>query len=220
MKIVDLFLQFANMRLLRRRNPTCKFYGNVCVENSQLGKSNTLFLNVYICNSSIGDFTYIQRNTNVINTQIGKFCSIASGARIGLGTHPINNVSMHSAFYSVSQPLAKTFAEKDHGSCFKKTFIGHDVWIGENALIKDGVNIGTGAVVGAGAVVTHDVPNYAVVAGVPAKIIKYRFDEVIRNRLGDSKWWDLSEDWLIKHCGLFLDPQNLLKALDDENKKN
>ena len=70
--------------------------------------------------------------------------------------------------------------------------IGNDVWIGSHSLLLGGIRIGDGAVIAAGAVVTHDVPDYAVVGGVPAKIIKYRFDRMTIQRLQDSKWWNLS----------------------------
>lgn len=72
--------------------------------------------------------------------------------------------------------------------------IGNDVWIGDNVIIKNGVKIGDGAVVGLGAVVTKDVPPYAVVAGVPAKVIKYRFSDEIISELLELEWWNLEED--------------------------
>ena len=74
--------------------------------------------------------------------------------------------------------------------------IGHDVWIGYGAIIMDGVTVGTGAIVGAAAVVTKDVPPYAIVAGVPARIIRYRFDENTIKRLLESRWWDFPEDFI------------------------
>ncbi len=99
---------------------------------------------------------------------------------IGLGRHPTSHVSTHPSFYSVSQPLSKTFSKYDTFNCFERTSIGHDVWIGESALVVDGVKISTGAIIAAGAVVTKDVPAYAIVAGVPARVIKYRFSEETR----------------------------------------
>ena len=82
----------------------------------------------------------------------------------------------------------------DNTDNLPRTIIGNDVWIGTNVLIKSGVTVGTGAVVGAGAVVTKDVPPYAVVCGVPAKVIKYRFPEEVCAKLLASEWWNMSDE--------------------------
>lgn len=111
------------------------------------------------------------KNSVVVNAIIGKFCSIAAGVNIGLGQHPVEYVSTHPSFYSVSQPIAKTYSGSDLFEPFKgRINIGHDVWIGQNVLVMDGLKIGTGAIIAAGAVVTKDVPPYAIVAGVPARL--------------------------------------------------
>ena len=86
----------------------------------------------------------------------------------------------------------------------KKTIIGNDVWIGQRVVVKSGCRIGDGAVVGAGAVVTKDVPPYAIVGGVPAKVIRMRFSEDIIERLKEIKWWDYSDDRL-KAIGPYMD---------------
>lgn len=219
MSIMNNIRQFTHRVKFVMRNPSCKFHGRFLIERSTIGQYNVFFDNVFISCSSIGDFTFIQKNTNVINADIGKFCSIAAGVRIGLGSHPINYVSTHPSFYSVTQPLAETFAKKDIFSSFRHTSIGHDVWIGENALIKDGITIGTGAIIGAGAVVTKDIPEYAIAVGVPAQVKKYRFEAEIRKSLLDSKWWDKSEQWLRQHCALFLTPIDLIERLKNGNRK-
>ena len=105
---------------------------------------------------------------------IGKLCSIGDNVRIGLGIHPTHLRSTHPAFYSPqgNWDIKPTIQEKI--TEYKKVYIGDDVWIGTNAMILDGVTIGSHAVIAAGAVVTKDVPEYAIVGGVPAKIIKYR----------------------------------------------
>ena len=201
---------------LQKRYPTCIFHQGSCVDNkSNLGRYNVVFSNVSVMNSRIGDHTFIQRNSIINNAELGKFCSIAMGVNIGLGQHPTEFVSSHPAFYSVSQPLAKTYSEKNSFEPFRQTIIGHDVWIGQNVLIMDGVNIGTGAIIAAGAVVTKDVPEYAIVAGVPAKFIRYRFDEDLRQKIIQTKWWDKPEDWLQKNHSLFSDPVKLIESYKD-----
>jgi len=196
---------------LQKTYPTCHFYPGAFVDvTSKLGKYNVLFKNAAINNSVIGDHTFIQKNSTVNYANVGKFCSISSGVTIGLGQHPTSHVSTHPAFYSSTQPVAKAFNDEDIYSPIMKTDIGHDVWIGQNVLVMDGVKIGIGAIVAAGAVVTKSVPDYAIVGGVPAKVIGYRFDEDIRKSLLATKWWEMPEKWLQEHYPLFDDPFKFL----------
>ena len=133
------------------------------------------------------------------SSELGAFCSIGPGARVGgLGSHPVNWISSHPVFYSSKMQVGVTFAKEDKFQEERFTLIGSDVWIGANAIIMDGVKVGDGAIVAAGAVVTRDVPPYSVVGGVPAKLIKFRFDERVRNALLDWKWWELPSETL-KH---------------------
>jgi acetyltransferase-like isoleucine patch superfamily enzyme len=203
-QIRELFADSLRRARLQSKYPTCRFYPDVIVdEKSSLGKFSVIFRSVSIVNSMIGDHTFVQHDSHIHHTDIGKFCSIAPGVVLGLGQHPVNHVSTHPAFYSISQPIAKSYADSDYFEPFKRTRIGHDVWIGQNVLITDGVTVGTGAVVAAGAVVTKDVPEYAIVGGTPARIIKYRFDEEQRMRLLKSKWWNMSDKWLQEHFRMF-----------------
>lgn len=149
----------------------------------------------------IGEHTYIQRNTVLSpNAHIGKYCSIADYAVIGIGDHPTNTLSTSpfQYMYNNIQALGNIVVPKSNliKREAKKIFIGNDVWIGYRAFIKAGIKIGDGAVIGAGAVVTKDVEPYAIVGGVPAKLIKYRFDENIRKELLELKWWDLPEKFI------------------------
>ena len=98
----------------------------------------------------------------------------------------------------------------------KKTTIGNDVWIGANAVVRKGVRVGDGAVIGAGAIVLKDVPAFSVVAGVPAKVIRYRFDENTIYRLLKLKWWEMDEDVL--KALQFNDVEKCIEILEDARR--
>ncbi len=218
--LLRIFVRLNRLTKLQIKCPTCCFHLGASVDDeSTLGNYNVIFEDVAIINSSIGAHTYIQRNSVITNADIGKFCSIAMGVSVGLAQHPTNFVSTHPAFFWGTKLIAKTYSRSEF-SPFKRTTIGHDVWIGQNALIMSGVNIGTGAIIGAGAVVTKDVPDYAIVGGVPAKIIKYRFDEKIISSLLKTKWWDMPEDWFEKNHEYFIDPNQLINFINNSTSKN
>jgi acetyltransferase-like isoleucine patch superfamily enzyme len=144
----------------------------------------------------LGDYSYIAKNSNVSNCYIGKFCSIGPNFCCGLGIHPIKGISTSPMFYSTAKQNGMTLCEKNKTQETKQTIIGNDVFIGANVTVLDGVHIADGAVIGAGAVVTRDVPPYAIVIGVPAKIVKYRFEEEIIKALLKKRWWDAGkEEW-------------------------
>lgn len=154
--------------------------------------------------SIIGAYTYISNNTDVENAELGKYCSIADHCRIGMGGHTLKHLSTCPIFTEKVNGCKESWIDSDvNPAQTKKTIIGNDVWVGSHALIMGGVNIGNGAVVGAGAVVVKDVPPYAVVGGVPARIIRYRFSDDVINRLQSIAWWDLPVSTLKEKIHLF-----------------
>ena len=121
---------------------------------------------------------------------VGKFCSFAGGVMILRGhEHRIDWVSTYPFGVAFPDVGGLPFPARAKGN----VVIGHDVWIGVEALIMSGVTIGNGAVIGARSVVTHDVQPYAVVGGVPAKVIKFRFDAATIEALQRLAWWDWPE---------------------------
>lgn len=189
-----------------------------CSKNCHFGIYNTIYDNVSLNNVTLGDFTYIASNTKIMNTKIGKFCSIGPYCYIGSSKHPTNFVSTHPIFYSTLKQAQICFSSENAFKEYEDIEIGNDVWVGLMSVILDGVTIGNGSVVAAGAVVTKDVPPYAVVGGVPAKIIKYRFDENIIKQLEKIKWWDFDIDFLSKNYDKFQDVNLLLDFILQNNQ--
>ena len=162
--------------------------------------------------SKVGKYTSIANGNLIINANIGSFCSISSNCFIGMANHPYKYVSTSTLFSGEKNKFHKKLANLPFAD-YKTTIIGNDVWIGHGAMVKTGVKIGDGAVVGAGAVVTRNVPPYAIVAGVPAKIIKFRFDDKVIRELIKTQWWNKSIKQLQLLGQYFEDPENLSKKV-------
>ncbi|PSM50623.1 acetyltransferase [Chroococcidiopsis sp. CCALA 051] len=183
------------------------------VANSLIEPNVTIYKRVRISNSQIGSFTYICQNTVIDRASIGKFCSIASDCKIGLGSHPTRSfVSTHPIFFSTRKQAGLTFSDKDYFKECDLITIGNDVWIGTNTIILDGVSIGDGAIIAAGAVVTKDVAAYAIYGGVPAKLIRYRFEKEVVDFLLKFKWWLKDEEWLKQNFKDFHDISKFQQA--------
>jgi phosphonate metabolism protein (transferase hexapeptide repeat family) len=168
------------------------------VRKSSIGAWTSIGARTTISETLFGDYSYVVNDSSIIYADIGKFCSIAAHTRLNPGNHPLDRPALHHFTYrSVSYQLGpdddEAFFEwrRSH-----KVTLGHDVWIGHGAVVLPGVTIGTGAGVGAGAVVSKDVPPFAVVAGVPARIIRFRFDQALQDALLRIAWWDWSRDQL------------------------
>lgn len=186
--------------------PTCN------IQNSYISDKAKLSGFVTLTSCHIDDYSYIAQNSILQNTTIGKCSSIGPNLLCGWGIHPTNGLSTHPMFYSTKKQNGITLSDTDKIAETKPIIIGNDVFIGANVTILDGVTIGDGAIIGACALVNKDVPPYAIVGGVPAKIIRYRFSEKQIQSLLRIKWWNFD---LVK----IRDVEKLFFAIDDFIKK-
>ena len=136
---------------------------------------------------AIGDYSVMKR---VIG---GSYITIGSRCSIGGSNHPLNWLST-SEFQYKSTDTAYGESTKSRLQLVDedKILMGSDIWIGDNVVIKTGLRIGCGAVIGAGSVVTADIGDYQIVAGNPARLLKYRFQKETIDKLLESKWWEHS----------------------------
>jgi len=181
---------------------------NCCINRHSIIEENSHILeNSLILNSAISRFTYVGRNSVIQNARIGSFCSIANDVFIGLGAHPTELFSTSPIFYRVANTFKIELVNKDYEfSEYLPIEIGHDVWVGARAIILDGVKIGSGAIIAANSLVTKDVPPYAIVGGIPGKIIRYRFSQEKNDRLLETQWWS----WPLKEIRNRMDELNNL----------
>lgn len=165
-----------------------------------------------VFSGELGYGSYIGNHSTVVG-QVGRFTSIAPYTMVVCGRHPytLPHVTTSPMFFSKLRQNGDTFAVEQAFDEFHwvdertPVVIGHDVWIGARAFIIEGVTIHTGAMVLAGAVVTKDVPPYAMVGGVPARVMGYRYDEETIGLLLKSKWWEKDPVWLKDHWRIMND---------------
>lgn len=171
--------------------------------SSRVGEKVQIDRRCYIQHASFGYGSYIGMNSLVKFSTIGKYCNLSWHLSIGGSNHNYKAACMYTdswwkRTFNVGDGLVMP-AKSEYAQ------IGNDVWIGAKANILRGVSVGDGAVVGANSLVLNDVPPYAVAVGVPAKVIKYRFDEEVIERLLNARWWNLDADVIARNAELFRD---------------
>jgi len=156
--------------------------GNIIINDDVvIEKECVLKGNIHIA-SDLG-----KRNILVGDIKIGKYCALADDIKFYGVNHDTSKATMQMKLYKEVTGFNLEMIEES-------IVIGSDVWIGTNVIILPGVKVGNGAVIGAGSVVTKNVKPFEVVAGNPAKHIKWRFNESVRKKLLKLQWWKLEKD--------------------------
>lgn len=185
----------------------CNFENNVVINRRS-----------YINDSYIGMYTYAGINTTVNWSKIGRFCSIARNVDIGGFDHDYHKITTmpEFRFNQTNNGGGKLEKIKDHSNDY--CIVGNDVWVAAGAQVLHKVKIGDGAVIGGGAVVTHDVPPYAIVVGIPARIIGYRCDKNLIDKLLDIKWWNWPIDVIQANMNFLMENDITVDSLNRMKK--
>ena len=209
--LIGLIKHFPNKRI-------SKF---ALIDNlSTFHKTAIIYRKVKAINSHLSAYTFVGPRTQLVHANIGKYCSIGPDCLIGLPRHSLKNISTSPIFTSRKNATKYSWTNQDTFQEFQQVTLGSDVWIGSRAIIMDGVRIGHGSVIGAGAIVTKDIPDYAIAVGVPARAIKYRFEEKIIKTLLEIKWWDMPEQTLKDNIQIFNMSEFKVEDLADTFKIN
>ncbi len=188
---------------------------------------NAVFPGTEITESNVGCGTYFGSNCRIRKSKIGRYCSIADGVTLSFGLHPSRDfVSTYPAFFKHNHPATfklncfynkilkfseHKYVDEEHRYC---CVIGNDVWLGDDVKIMDGVTIGDGVIVGAGSIVTRDCEPYGIYVGVPAKLIRHRFNADQVDFLLRLQWWLRDENWIREHSILFGDIDSMICEID------
>lgn len=191
-------------------------FSRIDSKSSFEGKNYIGRKSIVLC-TKLGRYSYMGSNCVFTNSKIGRFCSISSNVKIITGKHPSSVfVSTHPVFYSANHPTGNTFVKENLFEEFERTAngkdieIGNDVWIGRNVLLMGGISIGDGAIIAAGSIVTKDVEPFTIVAGIPAKVVRRRFNDEDCCKLQNIKWWEWDDEKLKKNSCLFSDIDSFL----------
>lgn len=215
----------AITRMLVKMYAKCKYRAHCQIRHGALvhhctfeGK-NKIDSHAKVSHCQLGYGSYIGADSCFSYANFGRFCSVGDHVELISAQHPVDTfVSTSPAFYSVSHSSSLVTKQKYNeylrDAEGKALRVGNDVWIGSHALLKGGITIGDGAVIAMGALVTHDVPPYAIVAGVPAKIIKYRFTEEERETLLRIRWWDKPIEWIKENVNAFENVTTFIDVVD------
>ena len=208
------------IRNLFSRNVSITAYAD---DYSKIAATGKVHRFAKLINTNLGEHSYIGVGSWATCCEIGPFCSIGAKTNIGLTQHTLNTISTSPIFQLQRNATGVSWTERDYSPNIldtPKTILEADVWVGSNAIIMPGIKLHTGCVIGAGAVVTHDVPPFAIVAGVPARILRYRFSQDVIDRLLEIKWWNLPDEEITRIKDLFHIPNPTMEELDKYFPRN
>ena len=202
------FSRNSDISLRTELGERCHIYGTAI--DCRLEGRNVVYGELY--QSTMGWASFLSTGSKLEYCSIGRYCSIGQHVHVVRGQHPSRDwVSTAPCFFSPLKQAGFTWSgeqrfeefrwlDKEKQICLE---IGNDVWIGSHSLLMEGIRIGNGAIIAAGAVVVKDVPDYAIVGGNPAKLIRYRFDEAEIAYLKELKWWEKDPALLEKNAKYF-----------------
>ena len=195
--------------------PTAEFEaGATATSDCRFAEGVRVHADCVLARTRVGRHSFIAAGAHLRHCEVGAFCSIGPWVRAGLGRHPARGfVSTHPAFYSTAGQAGAAFVAENRFPESLEIRLGNDVWVGAQAFIADGVTVGDGAIVGAGAVVTKDVEPYAIVGGVPSRVLRMRFEPDDIQFLRQLEWWNRDEAWLRRYAPWFDDIRRLREAL-------
>ena len=215
MKLVKQLIKYLILKFKFRGKVKFGFNANIGLKSKFEGMNQIHSYTEFT--GELGYGSYIANNSK-ISGQIGRFTSIGPFVRCNQGKHPYKEpyVSTSPCFFSLNPYKAQNGSTFATSQCFDEisyaddqkkygVIIGNDCWIGEGAFLVGGIKIADGAVVMAHAVVTKDVPPFAIVGGIPARIIDYRYSEEDRRFLLNTKWWNNTSEWFKVNWKLLTD---------------
>lgn len=226
-KIKLLLKRFAYWYSIKKYgiDKTCRVWPSKRISNISCEGHNTVSKGARVNKVELGYGSGISRDSEVVNTKVGRYSALAPGVKVARGQHPTFKIaSIHPAFYSLKKQYGFTYVNTQKFKEFRyvdnqeqySVSIGNDVWIASYVTLLEGIKIGDGAIIAAGSVVTKDVPPYAIVGGVPAKVIRYRFDKDVISYLLELQWWNKDQSWIEKYAPYFEDVNKLIEVLNKD----